>query len=327
MSSKIFNWGIIGAGGIASVFTNDLKFTSDQKVIAVGSRDQSRAAEFAEKHHLDRAYSSYEALLADPDIDAVYIATHHPSHCQTTLLALRAGKPVLCEKPFAMSAAQTRTMIETAKEENLMLMEAMWTRFLPHMHQIRKVVASGVLGEITTVMADHGQYLPATTHNRLHAPELGGSAWRDLGIYPVSFAHMVLGKPSRIVAVADPTQSGVDAQTSAIFQYESGAQALLTCTLRSLTPCTASITGTEGRIEIAGTFYRPTSFRILLRDADPVDFSEPYEGIGHREQAVEFARCVRSGLLESPILPLAETFSIMESMDEVIRQTNYLSAG
>ncbi|MEI6867418.1 MAG: Gfo/Idh/MocA family oxidoreductase [Actinomycetes bacterium] len=315
-----FNWGIIGTGGIAKAFARDLDFVEDQKVLAVGSRVFDRARTFADDLKIERSYGSYEELVTDPDIDAVYVATPHPDHLSSTLLALDAGKPVLCEKPFAISAVETAMMIERARSKKLMLMEAMWARFLPHMHQIRNVLAAGAIGEVVTVEADHGQWFPSDPKFRLFAPELGGGALLDLGIYPVSFAHMVLGAPIKITARSEKADTGVDATTSAIFQYESGAQAVLSTTLRAATPCRAVITGTNGRIEIDRTFYAPTSYRILLRDGGTVEHPNEYEGHGLREEAIEFARCVRAGLIESPILPLTETLKIMESMDEIRRQ-------
>ncbi|MEI6215682.1 MAG: Gfo/Idh/MocA family oxidoreductase [Actinomycetes bacterium] len=315
-----FNWGIIGTGGIAKAFARDLDFVEDQRVLAVGSRGVDRARTFADDLKIERSYASYEELVSDPDIDAVYVATPHPDHLRSTLLALDAGKPVLCEKPFAISAAEAATMIERARSKKLMLMEAMWARFLPHMHQIRSVLAAGAIGEVVTVEADHGQWFPDDPKFRLFAPELGGGALLDLGIYPISFAHMVLGTPKTITARSEKAQTGVDATTSAIFQYESGAQAILSTTLRAATPCRAVITGTTGRIEIDRTFYAPTSYRVVLRDGGTVEHANDYQGHGLREEAIEFARCVRAGLLESPTLPLSETLQIMQSLDEIRKQ-------
>ena len=317
-----FHWGIIGTGGIASTFAEDLKLSADQSVVAVGSRSQTSAEQFASTHAVPRWYGSYEELVSDSEIDAVYIATPHPSHMKSALLALEHSKPVLCEKPFAMSAAQTKLMMAMASQKKLMLMEAMWMRFLPHMSQIRAILAAGTIGEITTVQADHGQWFEEDQKFRLFAPELGGGALLDLGIYPVSFAHMVLGTPNNITAKSDPTFTGVDAQTSMVFQYPTGAQAILTTTLRAATPCRAVITGTLGWIEIDRTFYAPTPYRVILRAGATIEYPNNYVGRGLREEAIEFARCVRAGLSESPVLPLHETLAVMESMDEIRKQIN-----
>lgn len=322
-----FRWGIIGTGGIASAFTEDLKLASDHVVVAVGSRSQSTAQQFASKHGIARSYGTYQELVSDPEIDAVYIATPHPWHMESALLALEASKPVLCEKPFAMSASQTKLMMSKASKNKLMLMEAMWMRFLPHMSQIRAILAAGTIGEITTVQADHGQWFKEDPNFRLFAPELGGGALLDLGIYPVSFAHMVLGTPDTITAKSESALTGVDAQTSMIFQYQTGAQAILTTTLRAATPCRAVITGTLGWIEIDRTFYAPTTYRVSLREGGTIEHPNNYVGHGLREEAIEFARCVRAGLSESPVLPMHESLAIMESMDEIRKQINLVYPG
>lgn len=315
-----FRWGVIGTGGIAQAFAKDLQNLSDHRVAAVGSRSISTAQFFAAQYPSCVAYGSYEELVADPTIDGVYVATPHPLHVQNTVLALRAGKPVLCEKPFAVNALEAKEMIDTARNQNLLLMEAMWTRFLPHIQKVREILVSGVLGEIIAVEADHGQHLAELKIPRLMLPELVGGALMDLGIYPVSFAHLILGVPSKISATASFTREGVDGQTSAIFDYESGAQAILTANMIAKTSCRAVISGIEGRLEIDRTFYNPAAMRVILNDDSITEYPNTYKGHGLREQAAEFARCVREGLTESPLLTLDETHLIMQSMDEIRRQ-------
>ncbi len=199
-------------------------------------------------------------------------------------------------------------------------MEAMWSRFLPHMAAIRDVVASGRLGDVVLVTAEHGQWFEKDRSSRLFAPELGGGALLDLGIYPVSFASMILGTPDRITAVSDPAFTGVDAQTSMLLRHDGGAHAVLTTTLSSLTPNGAAISGTDARIEIEPTFYRPTAFSIVDRDGDRERVDIPVDGHGLRFQAAEVGRCLRAGAGESDVLTLDETVSIMETLDEVRRQ-------
>jgi predicted dehydrogenase len=199
-------------------------------------------------------------------------------------------------------------------------MEAMWTRFLPHIAEIRRLLDEGALGEIVTVTADHGQWFPQDRESRLFAAELGGGALLDLGVYPVSFASMVLGTPDRIVALVDPAFTGVDGQTSMIFGYAGGAQAVLTCTLSAKSPTRAAIVGTEARIEIDGDFYTPTSFTLIRRSGEHTRYEASHEGRGLRHQADEVARCLREGLLESPLMPLDESISIMQTMDAVLAQ-------
>ena len=255
--------------------------------------------------------------MADPDVDVIYVATPHPLHHDNAILALRAGKPVLVEKPFTMNAAEAREIVRVARESGRFAMEAMWTRFLPHVVVIRDWLEQGALGEIVTVTADHGQWFAEDPEFRLFAPELGGGALLDLGIYPVSFASMVLGTPARIVSLSDPAFTGVDAQTSMLFGYDSGAQAVLTCTLRAKSPTRASIVGTDARMEIDGDFYAPTNVTLIPRDGDPTTVESVHEGRGLRHQADEVARRLAAGELESPVMPLDETISIMETMDAV----------
>jgi len=317
---KTFRWGIISTGGIAKAFAKDLQYISGHTVAAVGSRSMQTAQAFADMYPGAIAYDSYEALVADPTIDGVYVATPHPYHVSNTLLALNAGKPVLCEKPFAVTAAEAELMINTARQKNLALMEAMWTRFLPHIQVVRKILNDGILGDIWHVEADHGQALHERNIPRINLPELAGGAILDLGIYPVSFAHLVLGPPDKITATGKFTAEGVDSQTTAIFDYNSGAQAIVTANMIVKSPCRAVICGTLGRLEIDRTFYNPASMRVILKDESVTEYPRNYEGHGLREQAVEFARIVNAGLTESPLLNLDETLVIMRAMDEIRSQ-------
>jgi predicted dehydrogenase len=253
-------------------------------------------------------------------IDAVYVATPHPQHVANTLLALNASKPVLCEKPFAVNANEAQAMVAAAIDNGVALLEAMWTRFLPHIAKLRELLSSGVIGQVVNVEADHGQYLIDSKNPRLTEPSMAGGALLDLGIYPVSFAHMVLGAPKQITATGVLSEKGVDSQTSAIFDYDNGAQAVITTTLVTGTPCRATIAGTLGRIEIDRTFYNPTNMRLLLRDGTTTEFPNMYRGHGLREQAAELERMVRNGEIESPLLTHKMTIEIMHSLDEIRNQ-------
>jgi predicted dehydrogenase len=314
-------WGVLGTGGIAKAFTADLALTDSAVVTAVGSRSRRSADRFADEFGVANRHASYESLVADPDVDVVYVATPHPLHRDNAVLALRAGKHVLVEKPFTMNADEAREIVQAARERGLFAMEAMWTRHLPHVAIVRGWLAQGLLGEIVTVTADHGQWFAEDPQFRLFAPELGGGALLDLGVYPVAFASMVLGTPNRIVTLSDPAFTGVDAQTSMIFGYESGAQALLTCTLRAKSPTRAAIVGTDGRIEIEGDFYAPAAVTLIPRIGEPTRIEPAREGRGLRHQADEVARRLAAGELESPFMPLDESISIMETMDAVLAQS------
>ena len=314
-------WGLLATGGIAHTFATDLAHVPDATLAAVGSRSQASADAFGDEFDIPNRHGSYEALVADPSVDAVYVSTPHPMHRDTTLLALRAGKAVLCEKPFAMDVAETESMIEAARSSGALLVEAMWTRFLPTMARVREVLASGVLGTVKYVTAEHGQWFAEDPSFRLFAPSLGGGALLDLGIYPVSFAHMVLGTPSRITAVSDPAFTGVDATTSMTLQYDGGAHAVLTTSLAAASNNPAVIYGTEARLELDGWFYTPTSFRVIARDGAVLEsFSPPAGGRGMEHEAIEVGRCLREGLTESPVMPLSETLAVMRTMDEIRHQ-------
>ena len=311
-------WGIIGTGLIAKRFAADLSFTDECVVVAVGSRAQPTADEFGAQFGINNCYDSYEKLVADPDVDAVYVATPHPMHHANGMLALEHGKHVLIEKAFTMTGAEARELVATARSKNLFLMEAMWTRFLPHVIAIRELLAQGALGEVVSVSADHGQWFVQDPAFRLFAPELGGGALLDLGVYVVSWASMILGTPDRVTAMITPAFTGVDGQTSMIFGYDGGAQSILTCTSLAVSDISSSIVGKDARIEVEGRFYEPTSFTVVPRVGEPQRFEFEHQGRGLRHQAIEAARCIADGRTESTIMPLDETVSIMETMDKVL---------
>jgi predicted dehydrogenase len=318
--TELLRWGVIGTGYIAEIFAADLALTDSGRVTAVGSRRRETAEKFADRFDIPNRHGDYESLVADPEIDVVYVATPHPMHHANTMLALRAGKPVLVEKAFTMNAGEARDLVSTARAAGLFLMEGMWTRFLPHIAEMRRLIAEGALGDIVSVGADHGQWFAKDPDFRLFAPELGGGALLDLGVYPVSFASMILGTPDRVVTLIDPAFTGVDGQTSMLFGYPGGAQAILTCTSGAASPTRATIVGTDARIEIDGAFYAQTAFTLIPRQGEPTRFEPPREGHGIRFEADEVARCLKEGLLESPLMPLDETISIMETMDKVLGQ-------
>jgi predicted dehydrogenase len=314
-----FSWGILGPGGIAQAFAKDLTLIEGHAIGAVGSRSISNAQNFTDSFG-GTAYGSYEELVSDSSIDAIYVATPHPAHHDNVILALNAGKPVLCEKPFAVNAKQAQAMVDTAAKNKVALMEAMWARFLPHYAKVREIIASGVLGPILSIHADHGQRLADRGIARLVEPELAGGALLDLGIYPISFAHMILGNPSSITSTAVLTDKGVDAQTSMIFGYDNGAQAVLTTTMIEQTPCRAVVAGLDGWLEIDRTFYNPASMRVVLNNGAVTEYPSTYTGHGLREQAECFKHIVQSGALESKVLTWKDTVDIMKSIDTVRSQ-------
>jgi predicted dehydrogenase len=309
----------MGPGGIARAFATDLQLLDGHSVAGVGSRTLSNAQEFV-KTFGGTAYGSYKELVADPAIDAIYVATPHPAHKENVITALNAGKPVLCEKPFAVNAQEAQEMVDAAGANNVALMEAMWSRFLPHYAQVREIIASGILGKILTVHADHGQRLADQNIPRLVEPSLAGGALLDLGIYPVSFSHMILGNPTKITASGVLTDKGVDAQTSMIFDYANGAQAVLNTTMIEQTPCRAVVAGVNGWLEIDRVFYNPTSMRVTLFDGTVTQYPHTYTGHGLREQAEEFKQLVLSRKQESDLLNWKDTVDIMKTLDIVRSQ-------
>ena len=317
--SEKFSWGILGPGGIAQAFAKDLALLQGHTIAAVGSRSLENAQKFVATFG-GTAYGSYEELVADPSIDAIYVATPHPAHHDNVILALNAGKPVLCEKPFSVNAHEAQAMIDAAARNGVALMEAMWARFLPHYAKVREIVESGVLGPILSIHADHGQRLADQGIARLIEPALAGGALLDLGIYPISFAHMILGTPAQITSTAVMTDKGVDAQTSMIFTYQEGAQAVLTTTMIEQTPCRAVVAGLNGWLEIDRTFYNPAAMRVVLNDGTTTEYPNAYKGHGLREQAEVFEQLVRSGKLESEILTWKATVEIMRTLDTVREQ-------
>jgi predicted dehydrogenase len=316
-----FRWGVLGAGRIAAAMVTDLALLDDVQVVAVASRrDVGSAQRFAAEHGVARAYGSYEELVADDSVDAVYVSPIHPLHHDAALLAIQAGRATLVEKPFTMDATEARELVDAARARGVFLMEAMWARFVPHMVRVRELLAEGALGDVRLVVADHCQWFAEDPGNRLFDPTQGGGALLDLGIYPVSFASMVLGTPDGITAVSTPAFTGVDGTTSMVLSYDGGAQSVLTTTLAAAGPNRAAIVGTEARIEIDPTFYVPSAFTLTRRDGSVERWDEPRVGHGLRHEAAEVMRCVRAGRLESEVLPLDETVAIMATLDEVRRQ-------
>jgi predicted dehydrogenase len=314
-------WGILGAGGIADTFVNDLT-AAGIAVVAVGSRDADKARRFADDHGITIAHGSYDDLVADPEVDAVYVATPHVFHEQNALLAVRAGKHVLVEKPFTVSADEAGRVLAAAREAGVVALEAMWTRYLPQQARLREVVRSGVIGEPRLLTAAHVQSLPTDPHHRLNDPALGGGALLDLGVYPVSFAHDLLGPVDAVAATAVLSDQGVDVRTGITLRHANGATSNLFCALDTAGRNDAVVHGSAGRIEIDHTFYAPGGFTVLDAEGEVVERFDSDEGDlrGMHHQALELARLVEAGDLESPALTSDGIVAVMATMDEVRRQ-------
>jgi len=314
-------WGVLAPGGIAHDWVSALHARTTSRVVAVGSRAIGRAQEFASAFGVERAHGSYESLVDDPEVDAVYVASPHSHHHEHALLALGAGKPVLVEKAFTRDATEAAAVVEAARTGGLLAVEAMWTRFLPHMDVVRRCLEDGLLGEVRTVEADHGQLLYPDGPQRLADPALAGGALLDLAIYPISFAHLALGGFTTVQATGTLVETGVDGSETIAVTGPQGAIGTLASTMLAKTPCSASVSGTEARIEIDGWFYQPTVVRLLDPDDRELDrYEPPTREHGLAFEAAEFARLLVAGRTESDLLPLAETLRIMQVLDEVRRQ-------
>ncbi len=321
MTAPPLRWGVLAPGRIAGAFADALGRNTQQRIVAVGSRSIDRARTFASAHGANRAYNSYEQLVDDPEVDAVYVASPHSEHKSLALLAIAAGKPVLVEKPFTRNAAEAQEVVDAARSQGVLAMEAMWTRYLPQTDVIAQLLADGALGNITTVLADHGQYFDVDPTSRLFNAELAGGALLDLGIYPLSFASFVFGAPDDIVAKGSLTSTAVDAQVSMVLTAGS-AQATLSTTLLAKTPTRASISGTDATIEISGPFYAPGTLTLTANDGRSL-VREQDQITGHQGlcfEAAHLATLLAEGATESPLLPLDETVAVLRTADTIRRQ-------
>jgi predicted dehydrogenase len=307
-------WGVIATGGIAQAVTADMLKVEGVTVLAVSSRDQGRAQAFAERFGIERAYGDYRDLLADPDVEVVYVATPHAQHREVTLAALDAGKHVLCEKAFALTVADAEEMIDRARsKQNLFLMEAMWTRFNPLIRRIHDAVRGGEIGEVRMIRADFGFRHTFDADHRLWAREAGGGAVLDLGVYPVAFTHHLLGVPATIHAHGGHAPNGVDTDAGILLGYDNGAHALLGCSLAANTGSRAEIVGTEGRIDVVDAMYNPTTVII-----NGVEHTIEDGGYTHQIRAVE--ECIAEKRTESPSNTWQNTLEVMRTLEEVLNQ-------
>jgi predicted dehydrogenase len=310
-------WGILGTGNIASQFARGLAALDDAELSAVGSRTEESAQAFGERFGVPRRHASYAALASDPELDAIYVATPHPLHKDNTLLCLQAGKAVLCEKPFAINAGEAQSMIAAARQRGLFLMEAMWTRFLPHMVRLRELLAAGAIGEVRMLQADFGFRTEFNPRGRLFDPALGGGALLDVGIYPVSLAAMLFGAPAQVAGLAHLGATGVDEQSAMIFRYPQGQLAVLSSAIRTNSPHEALLLGTTGRIRLHSSWWKPTSMTLSTNDRPDQLIELPAVGNGYNYEAAEVGRCLREGRKESEVMPLDETLSIVRTLDEL----------
>lgn len=323
MEAPGLRWGILGAGYIARTLSKAVTERTTSEVVAVGSRGVDKAQEFITENLGAQsnavAYGSYEELVSAPDIDVVYIATPHSHHKAHALLAINAGKNVLVEKSFARNAQEAQEVLDAAKDRGVFVMEAMWTRFLPHIAAVRDHIASGEIGTVTSVIAEHGYLFPYDPQSRIHNRELAGGALLDLGVYPISFAHDLLGNPQRIMACGSLTPDGVDGQVSIVLGYENSSQAHLHTTITGSTGNTASVVGTLGRIDLPPGFFGPSSFTLHKYTGETFEYLQD-DIQGFEFQVAEVSRRIHEGQQESARLPWQDTLEVMEIMDQVRQQ-------
>ncbi|WP_375492271.1 Gfo/Idh/MocA family protein [uncultured Jatrophihabitans sp.] len=324
----MIRWGILGAGGIAGTVAPDIAATPGHAVHAVAARDADRAAAFAAAHGAARSYGSYAELVADPDVDVVYVATTHGQHHEHARLALHADKPVLVEKAFALNAGQARDIVALARERQLFCMEAMWTRLNPLIRTALDLVAGGRIGDVLGARTDLSRYFPYDPASRLFDLAAGGGALLDMGIYPVTVAWLFLGRPDTVAATGSLSPTGSDLTTALQWGYADGRIAQIYTSAAGTSPLAAVITGTEGWLAIEPRIHRPQRLLVHERahgtnEGHTEEVSgPPAEGNGYRLEVAEVGRCLEAGLLESPFVPLDETVAILEVLDEARRQVD-----
>lgn len=313
-------WGVLGPGRIADNVVPDVPLAGGGEVVAVGSRSLDRAQAFADRHGIARAHGSYGALLADAEVDAVYVATPHPQHRVLALAAIAAGKALVVEKSFTATAAGTREVVEAARAAQVFCMEAMWTRFQPVHARIREMLADGAIGEVLSVQAELGVHAPDDPTDRFWDPAQGGGALLDLGVYVVSFAQAVLGVPERVVAHGSLAATGVERDAALLLGFDGGRSASLTVSLRSAMPGQARIFGTRGWVDVLPRFHHPHAF-VLHRDgADAEEVTLRPTGTGYSHQFAQAAACLAARMTESTVMPLADTVAVMDVLTEASTQ-------
>lgn len=319
MSKKI-RWGILGCGRIARKFASDLKYVAGSEITAAGSRSLDNANTFANEFNIPHRHESYEALVQDKEVDVIYIATPHNLHYENTLLCLNNNKAVLCEKPFAMNLNQAKAMIGLAKENKVFLMEALWTKFLPHYNKAQEIVQSGEIGNIRSLLVNFGFRPGAPVPKRLFDPALGGGTIMDIGIYNAFIAMSFLGKPDSIEATMTPAATGVDEQCAVLFKYTNGAVAQLFSSFVSDLATEADICGDKGRIRLATRFYEPSTtiehYKDRVDSRKIISF-EKEEGFGYQYEARHVVDCLQKGLTESPVMTHADTLDLMGVLDNI----------
>lgn len=314
-------WGILSTGHIASVLVRDLALLPDEaEVVAVGSRRQESADAFAEQHGLARAYGAYEELVADPDIDVIYVASVHNDHFASARMCLEAGKAVLVEKPLTVTADQSAELIELARQRGLFLMEAMWTRTHPLLRKGAELVASGELGPVRHVTASFGFAFDGEPSHRLLDPDQAGGAILDLGVYPVHLVNLFLGEPAGLLGAGSRGPTGVDVHAAATLTFETTAKrpaatAHVVCSLVTDLPARLEVFCERGSLRYDNAILPAEVELAWSGDREPETFTAQWPGGGYTFEGQEVMRCLRSGTLESPLVPWADTLAVARTLD------------
>lgn len=324
---KTLNFGIIGPGKIANRFADAFQFVPRARIYAIASRDREKASTFASTHKIEKLYNSYADLVRDPVVDIIYIATPHPFHYEQSLLCLRNGKAVLCEKPLAINLKQVKEMVDTSRKSKVFFMEGMWSRFFPVIHKALELIKSGTIGEIKYLQADFGFPAPLNPDSRIYNLALGGGAQLDVGVYPLFLAMLFLGKPDETRAFSHLASTGADATTGVLFNYKSGAIAHIFSSIVNDTPKEAFIMGTKGRLHIHSPWYKSMHLTLQLNSGEKTEFPFPHSGNGFEFQIEEVVRCLNEGKIESDLMPHRMSLLMAEVSDEIRRQGGVKYAG
>jgi predicted dehydrogenase len=317
---KSYRWGILVAGKIAEKFCTALNFVQGAEVYAIASRNSANAAAYAAKFNAVKYYDNYDQLIKDENVDTIYIATPHAFHYEQTINCLEHKKPVLCEKPVALSYRQAMEMVNAAKENDVFFMEGMWTACMPFIEKIKSLVNDDVIGKPQNLSADFGFSAPVDLEGRLYKKALGGGSMMDVGIYPLFLATLILGEPSLIKSVSKLSESGVDEYMNVVLQYANEQSAHLLSSISFNTPIEAVIMGTKGRIEIQQPWFKATDFLVHLNDGTVQNFSIPHLSNGFEYEIIEVMHCLDNGLLESSKMPHQLTLSISKIMEDILKQ-------
>ncbi len=315
MTKKI-KWGIIGPGKIANKFAADLAISNDSVLHGVASRDINKAKAFGERYDAINCYDSYEQLAEDPEVDVIYIATPHVFHYENTMMCLKKGKAVLCEKPMGINSNQVEEMLKEAASRNLFLMEAIWTRFIPATEKLLALIDQNAIGEVLFMRADFGFKGDNNLESRIYNKKLGGGSLLDIGIYPIYLSLLILGLPADIKAMARMTETEVDSYCSMLFNYNNKSKAILESTIEANTPTEAYIYGSEGTIKLHRRFHHANKITLSKNGVDEI-FDINYKGNGYFHEIEEVNNCIRQGLTQSSKLPLSLSLDLIKLIDRV----------